>query len=192
MSEEENNNTEGESQEETLEKLGEAIEEEVAEKKVETLGDKKRKRPVAVLLESPQVLKQLASVKLQGVDFKKRGKVGLEKTGKTVIIFYEQASRAGDRFRGLVFLLLGLSVALTGVFATGENLFSLKVLIVALMGNFIGRLIVAAIGLSLMAYGSSKLFHGITDLGLFKKKGPKPKYIQKKLVSPGAKKKSKL
>jgi hypothetical protein len=169
-----------------LAQLGEDVEKEV-EKQEGKLGKKKNK-PFAVVLDSPQVLKDIASVYLEEHDLKKSAELGLEKTQKTVIVFYQKATSIGDRFRGLLFLLLGVSLILTGALAREGSLITLREFLAVFGQSIFSRILLGAIGVSIMAYGSNKLFAGLGNI-LFKPKKPKPKYIQKRLAPLPSKKK---
>jgi len=109
---------------------------------------------------------------------------GVIETSKNVIIFYKHASKAGDRVRGLVFLLLGGSILLTGLFATSDSVFTIKELLSIIntsLGGYLGRVLIVVIGVSLAAYGLDKMMGDLWHK-IFPKKPPKQKYVQKKLT----------
>lgn len=168
-----------------LEEISEAVEAEVEEKAeeveeaIEEVEEKSEtdsgKGPIALLLENPQIVKQIDQLK----DI--AGK-GMTKTHKNVIVFYEHATRAGERFRGFLFFLLGASILAAGLFAGEGHLFTISEFLKFLVWHWIGRVISAAIGLSFMSYGLSKAFAGIlTGIRARRKKNEKEKYVQKKL-----------
>lgn len=162
--------------EEALEELEEAIKEEAKEKETEAIFSRLGKRPITVLLEDPRVEKHIT--KLREV-----AEVGLEETHKNIIVFYERATEAGERFRGLLFLLLGASIALTGSFVKSGHFITLTDILKVISKTWVGRMITVGIGISLMAYGSQRLFKGLLlsiKRSMFVEE--KPKYIQKKLV----------
>jgi len=164
--------------EEQLEEIGEAIEEEVEEKleeAVEEAGEEKEE-PVAVFVKDKQTAKDISSLKKAVAN-------GFSTTQKNIVVFYEQASQAGDRVRGVIYVLLGLSVMFTGFFAEEINLITFKDILVSLTTSFIGRIVAFTIGFFLFAYGTRKFFQGVwinIKKKLFPKK--KPKFVQKKLV----------
>jgi hypothetical protein len=160
--------------EEKAEEVEEAIEE--VEEKTETGPEKgPEKGPIAVLLENPQIAKQIDQLKYIA------GR-GVTKTQKNVIVFYEHATRAGERFRGFLFFLLGASIMTAGLFAGESSLFTISEFLKFLAGHWAGRVISAGIGLSFMSYGLSKAFAGIlTKLRAKRKKKEKEKFIQRKL-----------
>lgn len=163
--------------EEQLEEIGEAIEEEVKEKleEAEEAGEEKEE-PVAVFVKDKQTAKDISSLKKAVAN-------GFSTTQKNIVVFYEQASQAGDRVRGVIYVLLGLSVMFTGFFAEEINLITFKDILVSLTTSFIGRIVAFTIGFFLFAYGTRKFFQGVwinIKKKLFPKK--KPKFVQKKLV----------
>ncbi|MDP7260718.1 MAG: DUF1206 domain-containing protein [archaeon] len=164
--------------EEVLETLGEAVSQEVSTK-IEKDIRKINKNPITFTLESPKVRSQIGNLKEVAGS-------GLHSTRKNVIIFYERASIIGDRTRGFLYLLLGMSIFFTGFFATQENLLTFKDIISTLMTEWIGRLLVVVIGLSLVAFGMDRMFPGHLEK-LKKHTVPKvrKKYTQKKLNEVG-------
>ncbi len=164
--------------EEVLETLGEAVSQEVSTK-IEKDIRKINKNPITFTLESPKVRRQIGNLKEVAGS-------GLHSTRRNVIIFYERASIMGDRTRGFLYLLLGMSIFFTGFFATQENLLTFRDIISTLMTEWIGRLVVVFIGLSLGAFGMDRMFPG--HLEKWKKlTAPKvrKKYTQKKLNEVG-------
>ncbi|MFH1424107.1 MAG: DUF1206 domain-containing protein [archaeon] len=168
-----------------LEALSQAVVEELESKKAESLGARTRKRPVAVLLESPRVLKDLANIPrnyLTDPKVVEAAEQGLEKTQKQIIIFYQHAVSFGDRLRGLLFVLLGLSILSAGILAASVDLFTIQDFLAYLAITGIGQILMVIVGVSLFAYGLSKLFSGFWGkMNEMKKKKVKPKYVQKKL-----------
>ncbi|MFH1450584.1 MAG: hypothetical protein ABIF92_01230 [archaeon] len=163
--------------EEKLEEIGEAIEEEVDEALEKALEDSKNDEdPVAVFVKDKETAKQIGNLRKAVAN-------GIETTQKNVVVFYEQASNAGDRVRGFIYVLLGLSVMFTGFFAKDIDFVSFKEILVELSRSLIGRAIVFTIGFSLFAYGTRKFFQGIWTT-LTRKFIPKKKekFVQKKLV----------
>ncbi|MFO7872074.1 MAG: DUF1206 domain-containing protein [Candidatus Undinarchaeales archaeon] len=172
--------------EESLEELEKAVEAEVTEEK-DTIEEvaKETEGPITLFLKSPEVSNQAKKIKkITEGGIKGITENGVAKTHKNVIVFYEHATSWGDRIRGLIFFLLGLSVLGTGLLATHQDYFSLTELISIifdLAGGWLGRIIVAAIGVSLVAYGLDKMLSGLKDKLFPKKEEGKP-YVQKKLV----------
>lgn len=163
---------------ETLEELEGAVEEEVeskAEEVAEVVKKGKRRSPIAVFLESPEVQEQITALK-------ELAENGLAKTQKNIIIFYEQATKVGDRVRGFLYILVGASVFFAGLLATKSDIFSLGYLVSTLMQGVIGRIVAVGIGISLAAFGISRLFAGVLTKIMAKRKREKQKYVQRKLV----------
>lgn len=190
MSKEEEKTVEEEEEEKTeevastLEDLSEAVEEEI-ESKDPALGKLSRKKPVAVLLESPQVLRDLAKLPkmyLKDPRILEAAEEQLERTQKNIIIFYQHAAGIGERLRGLLYLLLGLSIFSAGIVASQVDTFTLADFLYYLAATGIGQILVVVVGVCFMAYGSSKMFRGLKDkIDEAKAKRQKPKYVQKKL-----------
>lgn len=184
--EKEEEQTEEEDLEETLEELEEAVEEEVEEEKekIEESGGE-TEGPITLFLKDPELSKQVEKIReATGNGIKGITETGISKTHENVIIFYEHATSWGDRIRGLVFFLLGASLVGTGLLANYQNYFSLKELILIITtwaGRWISRIIIAIIGISLMAYGTDKLFSGLKD-NLFPPEEEEKPYVQKRLV----------
>ena len=139
--------------EDQLEEIGEAIEDDVDEKleEAEAILETQDEEPVAVFVKDEDTAKQISSLR-------KAVSTGFETTQKNIVVFYEQASQAGDRVRGIIYVLLGLSVMFTGFFAKDINLVTFKDILVQLSNSFAGRIIVFTIGFSLFAYGTRKFF----------------------------------
>jgi len=162
---------------EALEEISEAIDEELEES-----GEEDSDKPVAVVLDSPEVMEQLARIGeyFKKADVKSVAHERLQKTQKNIIIFYEHASEVGDRIRGVLFLLLGASVLAGSWLWTEQGLFTLKDFLVILDKTGIGKILTAAVGVCLMAYGFKKAAHGLKDV-LFPPEDETP-WVQKKLV----------
>ncbi len=163
--------------EETLEDIEEAVKAEVEEEKEKLEESASEEGPITLFLKSPEVENQIK--RLKGLS-----ESGVSKTQKNVIVFYEHATSWGDRIRGFIFFLFGLSIISAGLLANYQNYFSLKELIsiiINMVGGLVGRVIVVAIGVSLVAYGLDKMLSGLKDK-LFPKKEEKKPYVQKKLV----------
>jgi len=162
--------------EEALEELGEALKEEADESKKDAILSRPSKDTVAILFDNPVVEQKLQQLR-EATEF------GIESTQKNVVVFYKHATEAGDRFRGLLFLLLGLSIAVTSLFVTGGQLVTIKEVLSILVATQIGRMVAAFVGVSLMAYGSNKMLRGLmphVKKAIFGEE--KPKYVQKRLV----------
>jgi len=164
--------------EDKLEEIGEAIEEEVDEKLDEAEEDtgEKQEEPVAVFVKDKETVKDIGKLKKAVAN-------GFETTQKNMVVFYERTADAGDRFKGLLYILLGLSIIFTASFVSQQNLFTLVDFLKIMSRTIVGKIITISIGVSFMAYGyrrfSTGLFKRFKNF-LFPK--PKPKYVQKKLV----------
>ena len=166
-----------ESAADALEELSEAIDEELEE-----FGEEESDKPVAVILDSPQVIEQLARVGeyFKKADMKSVAQQGLQKTQRNIIIFYEHASEVGERLRGMLFFLLGASILTTALFLTEQSLFTIKDFLALLAETGMGRFLTGAVGVCFIAYGLQKAAHGLVDK-VFPPKKTTP-WVQKKLV----------
>ena len=152
-----------------LEDIGEAIEKEITE------SQKDKEEPVAVFVKDKETAK----------DIKRLRKVfasGFHSTHKNMVVFYDQASEAGDRVRGFIYVLLGFSIMFMGFFAKDINFVTFRDILIELTHSILGQAIVFTIGFSLFAYGTRKFFHGIWTLLKQKFRRKKKRYIQKKLI----------
>ncbi|MDP7282614.1 MAG: hypothetical protein QF475_03190 [Candidatus Undinarchaeales archaeon] len=158
--------------EEQLEDIGEAIEEELDES-LKNLN--KKEEPVAVFVKDKETAKDIKRLR-------KTLSSGLETTQKGIVVFYEQASEAGNRIRGFTFMLLGISFMFMGFFAKDIDFVTFKEILVSLTNTISGRIIVCTIGFTVFAYGSRKFLKGLMTPFLEKMFPKKKKYVQKKLV----------
>ena len=110
------------------------------------------KNPVAIILKDPKVAKQLEL--LRGA-----AEIGVKKTGKGLVIFYERSTRAGEIIKDVIFLLFGASILLAGLLTTPADFLTWWKIISTLEHGLIGRIFVIIIGLSLFSHGISKIWN---------------------------------
>ncbi|HIJ98702.1 TPA: hypothetical protein H1005_02065, partial [archaeon] len=112
---------------------------------------------------------------------KDAAEIGVKKTGKGLIIFYERSTRIGEIVKDIIFVLFGLSILLAGVFTTPADLFAIWKIVATLENGLIGRIIVIIGGLGLFTYSTSKLWNTL-KLTVIKNRKEET-YVQKKLSS---------
>lgn len=131
-----------------------------------------KKEVAAVILKNPEVEKQLGL--LRGA-----AEIGVKKTGKGLVVFYERSTRIGEIVKEAIFVLFGLSILLAGLLTTPADLLTLWNIVARLEGGLIGRIIVVIVGIGLFSFGVSKLLATLKLAEVIEKK---EKYKQKKLT----------
>ncbi|HIK00340.1 TPA: hypothetical protein H1016_02245 [archaeon] len=140
----------------------------------ENNNDSEKKSVSAIILKNPEVAKQIELLK-------DAAEIGVKKTGKGLIIFYERSTRIGEIVKDIIFVLFGLSILLAGVFTTPADLFAIWKIVATLENGLIGRIIVIIGGLGLFTYSTSKLWNTL-KLTVIKNRKEET-YVQKKLSS---------
>src|SRR3989344_4111634 len=140
----------------------------------ENNNDSEKKSVSAIILKNPEVAKQIELLK-------DAAEIGVKKTGKGLIIFYERSTRIGEIVKDIIFVLFGLSILLAGVFTTPADLFAIWKIVATLENGLIGRIIVIIGGLGLFTYSTSKLWNTLKLTVIKNRK--EEKYVQEKLVS---------
>ena len=146
--------------EDSLEEIGEAIEEEVDEQFEKDLldhVDSQDMGPVAVFVKDQETAKQIGTLR-------KSVSNGFHSTQKNIVVFYEKTAEAGDRFKGLLYILLGASIVLTASLVSQQNLITLVDVLKIMSRTIIGKAITIFIGVSFITYGYRRL-----STGLFKR-----------------------
>ncbi len=148
----------------------------MAEKEIENNNnsEKKTETAAAIVVKSPEVVKQIELLK-------DAAEIGVKKTGKGLVVFYERSTRIGEVVKDIIFLLFGLSILLAGLFTTPADLITIWTLAAKLENGLIGRIIVIIGGLGLFTYGVNKLWSTLKLTVIKNRK--EEKYVQEKLVS---------
>lgn len=137
-------------------------------------NNSEKKSAVAIILKNPEVAKQLEL--LRGA-----AEIGVKKTGKGIVVFYERSSRIGEILKDLLFVLFGASILMSGLLLRPADYLTMWNIASELEGGLIGRIIVIVIGLGLFMHAISKLWNTLRLTEAIK--GKDEKYMQKKLVS---------
>ena len=136
-----------------------------------TMSDTKS-RAAAIILKNPQVAKQLGLLK-------GAAEIGVDITGKGLVIFYERSTRIGEIVKDIFFILTGVSILFAGIFAAPADIFAIWRVVARLEGGLVGRIIVIIAGIGLVTYAISKLWATLKLSEVLEKK---EKFRQKKLV----------
>ena len=133
-----------------------------------------KKTPIAIILKNPEVAKQIELLK-------DAAEIGVKKTGKGLVIFYERSTRIGEVVKDIAFVLFGLSILLSGLILKPTDYLLMWNLVSKLEGGLVGRILVIVGGVGLFTYGTSRLWATLNLTSLKDRK--EEKYVQKKLVS---------
>src|SRR3989344_6031946 len=101
----------------------------------ENNNDSEKKTPIAIILKNPEVAKQIELLK-------DAAEIGVKKTGKGLVIFYERSTRIGEVVKDIAFVLFGLSILLSGLILKPTDYLLMWNLVSKLEGGLVGRILV--------------------------------------------------